>query len=372
MGTKKILVRGCVYAVNPLNGKPLHCDTYIIQDRDAKYYWHENLFLCEVAKCKSLNTVRSYASDLVMFCEMSNPLGGWQNITSTIMRGYINGAMFSTRRYSEKTLARHLTTIKQFYSWLYEKGYLDAPTNLDFSYKDIFITDRSADQAYAIAQHTFNASYISHLKFKKILTGIQSRSAFIVSRNEIILRLGFETGTRASEVLQLDYPLVRKAINRSRDENNGLWAATTVPLIGKGNVRRDLIIPPNLCETIMRYINTYRSKISSKGPIFCTRAGKGIKDTKFASSIFTTACKKALIMRSCHQGYHALRKSFGTHLVDECYKHGRDPWVEVPRRLGHKNVDTTLKYIHFDALLNKRSKILSELNMRRQKFRGLQ
>ena len=371
MSCRKILVRNCVYAKNPLNGDPLHCSTYIILDSHNNYLWHENLFLCETTKSKSLNTVRSYASDLVMFSEMASPLGGWKNVTNKIMRGYINGAMYNSRKYSQQTLSRHITTIRSFYTWLHLKGYLEAPTNIDFDFRAIFDEGRSLEDTQDYAKQSFTSSYVDHGLFTALLAGTKCKSPFMTERSEITLRLGFETGTRASEVLQLDYPTIRKAINKARDENGGIWATTVVTIIGKGKVKRELHIPPDLCQKIIRYINNYRSKLSTFGPLLCTDKGAVILDSKFASTTYSTACKGALILRNSHQGYHALRKSFGTHLVAECYSQGRDPWVEVPRRLGHKDVRTTLSYIHFEALLNNRSKVLSELNMRSKKYKGL-
>lgn len=371
MNIKKILVRNCVFAINPLTDAPLHRDTYQIENLDGQFLWHENLFLCHLTKSNSLNTIRSYASDLVQFSKMNLPIGGWSKVTNSIMRGYIKGAMFSTKSYSIQTLTRHVSTIKSFYEWLYTQGYTLERQAIDFDCKSLYPEEASSAQAYKLSQHTFNSRYIDIKEFERILSGVESEDNFIIERNEIALSLGFFTGTRASEVLSMEYPEVRKAIQEAKDNNNGTWATTVIQIVGKGGARRDLHIPPALCEKISRYIKRYRCKLSSRGPLMCNSRGYPIKDKKFASTVFADACRASLIARTSHQGYHALRKSFGTHLVSDCYEHGRDPWVEVPRRLGHKNIETTLGYIHFEALLNNRSKVLSELNMRARKFRGL-
>lgn len=370
MNVKKILVRNCVFAINPLTDTPLHRSTYQIENLDGQFLWHENLFLCHLTKVNSLNTIRSYASDLVQFSKMNLPLGGWRKVTNSIMRGYIKGAMFSTKNYSIQTLTRHVSTIKSFYDWLYKQGYTSARQAIDFDCKSLYPEETSNDQAYKLSQHTFNSRYIGNNEFEKILSGIKSKDSFIIERNEIALSLGFLTGTRASEVLSLEYPEVRKAIQEAKEKNSGTWATTVISIVGKGGAKRNLHIPPALCEKIFRYIKRHRCKLSTGGPLLCSSRGHPLKDKKFASNVFADACRGALIARTSHQGYHALRKSFGTHLVSNCYEHGRDPWVEVPRRLGHKNIETTLGYIHFEALLHNRSKVLSELNMRDRKFRG--
>jgi site-specific recombinase XerD len=189
----------------------------------------------------------------------------------------------------------------------------------------------------------------------------------------ITLRLGYDCGVRASEVLNIDLVTVKKSILHSKENNGGLWATSRIEIIGKGDSKRELLLPPDLCEQVMDYINKFRMKLNNDtGSLICSTSGDQIKDQKFASTVFSKAFKTAGLTRTNRQGYHRLRKSYGTNLVQDCYDNNTDPWVEVPRRLGHRSFQTTLRYIQFDALRNNRSRVLSELAMTSDKYKAIQ
>lgn len=369
---KKLLIRDCEYATSTCSGVPLHCDVYVILDDAGFPLWHESIFLCELAITQSINTVRSYASDLLSFCRMANIYGGWRGITKKIMRGYIRGELFQQRNFRPATLSRHIETLKKFYDWLHLKGYINETPDFEWSTKNLFVQEFKNKGAYLRNQHSFHSVYIDKDEFDQLLVVTKSNSKFIERRNEIVMRLGYECGLRAHEVLDLDSDDISKRIFQSCTQNTHLWSTTIAEVKGKGRKLRTIYIPPGLSETIYSYINKYRRKLEIKnGPLICNATGAPLKDSKLASNVFRNACKAAKISRHHHQGYHRLRKSFGTNLVNDCVEEGRDPWVEVPRRLGHTDVQTTKKYIQFDALVHKRSEVLSALAMSENRFIGL-
>lgn len=327
------------------------------------------MFLSETATKQSINSIRSYASDLAAFAEMAKAFGGWQNVNQRIMTGYIHGDLFQKKKLSKSSISRQIETLKKFYLWVYDKGFINLPKNFDWSYRHLFDYKFGDKGAFSREQHSFNALYLSGDDFDTILAGVFSPDTFTQIRNEITLQLGYECGLRAHEVLKLESDSILKSICAAREKNLGLWATAKLTVIGKGAVRREIYLPPALAETIHGYIVNFRNlKDHLCSHLICTRNGSEIQDVKFASNIFSQAFEKSGLAREHRQGYHRLRKSFGTNLVNECYAHGRDPWVEVPRRLGHKSINTTMKYIQFDALLNHRSSILSEIAMRDEKY----
>ena len=62
--------------------------------------------------------------------------------------------------------------------------------------------------------------------------------------------------------------------------------------------------------------------------------------------------------------FHKTRKCFATNFVTHCYEDGFDPYIFLPQALGHDNLLTTFKYIYFEALLNQRPEIISELSLK--------
>ncbi|MNF88167.1 site-specific tyrosine recombinase XerC [compost metagenome] len=199
---------------------------------------------------------------------------------------------------------------------------------------------------------------------------MHGNSPFNTARDKICLRLGYETGTRAQEVLGIQLKTAIDLILQSKYKNNGIWATTAYPLIGKGNKRRDIFLTPSLCEDIHALITRFTRTFEQPSTnLLCREDGQSLLNQKHASYVFTKAQLESGLPRLGHQGYHALRKSFGTNLVNECHKNGLDPWVIVPRRMGHKRRETTFGYIFFEALLNGRSTLLSDLRMMR--FEGI-
>jgi len=370
---RKILINDCRYVQSPVNCEPRFCDVYVLVDDNGQMLWHENLFLCDVAKGSSLNTLRGYADDLLSFAKMAKPLGGWRTIGQPEMTGYLHAELFQRRGYAQATMMRHIETLKRFFGWLEDKGYLIAMPDFEWSYQHLYNSEAGDKTAHQVNQHSFHSLYMDPDTFHNLLAGVRSVNPFIEARDRLVLRLGYECGTRASEVLNLNAVEVRRAISEARDKNDGLWAVAPVKVCGKGAKNRELFLTPELCERIMNYLVKYRNQLNKgQGSLICTINGLPIQDKKHASTVFFNACRVSKIPRFHRQGYHRLRKSYGTQLVQDCYDNGDNPWVEVPRRLGHKNAETTMLYIQFDALRNNRSRVLTELNMMHEKFKAIQ
>jgi site-specific recombinase XerD len=370
---RKTLVHKCQYATNPITGIPLFCDVYVLLDSNEKMLVHENMFLADIAKNSSLETVRASANDLLSFAKMSNSMGGWSSVTQQVLTGYLHGELFQKRRYKRTTMQRHIATLKKFFEWVNKKGYSDSPKDFDWGYEHLYSRNPSDAVAYNASQHSFHSLYISKkVFFDELLPNVNSNDPFLRKRDQIVLRLGYECGTRAHEALLLDAKSVRQAIAKAREANDNLWATATVPVKGKGAKNRDLLLPPELCEFIWDFLVRYRGRINEcKGPLICKNDGLPLKDPKHASTVFRSAYRCAGKTRQHRQGYHRLRKSFGTNLCQECFDTGKDPWVMLPRRLGHSDINTTKLYIQFDALRNNRSSVLRDLRMRDSKFSAI-
>ncbi len=370
---QKILVRNCKYATNPITGTPLFCDVYVLLDVDKKMLVHENMFLADLSKRFSLETVRATANDLLSFSKMADSLGGWAAITQQTLTGYLHGELYQRRKYKKPTMQRHIASLKNFFGWVNKKGYADNPKDFDWGYEHLYSNNQPDAVAYNASQHSFHSLYITpETFFERLLPNVNSKDPFLRKRDQIVLRLGYECGTRAHEVLLLDAKSVRNAIRNAREDNDGLWATAAIPVKGKGSKNRDLLFPPDLCEFIWDFLVRYRSRINEcKGPLICKHNGSPLKDPKHASTVFRSAYSCAGKIRQHRQGYHRLRKSFGTNLCQECFDTGKDPWVMLPRRLGHSDIDTTKLYIQFDALRNNRSSVLRDLRMRDNKFSAI-
>lgn len=366
---RTVLVPGCCIGVSTLKRAVL-TDIYLIVGDDNVPLWHENLFLIDIAQSYGVHTCKAYANDLLSFTRMSLPLGGWKSITQVTINGYLGGDLVQSRKYKEVTLIRHISTLKKFFSWLYRKGYLDSERDFYWVHKKYYSESPNDSSAFEPSQHSHHSAYIDIESYRNLLSHVQSGSSFHTARDRICIRLGYETGTRAHEVLGLNFKKCYDLIEKSKNKNCGIWATTKCPIIGKGNKQRVLFLPPSLCEEINILATRFPSTFYQQStPLICQKNGTPIQNTKHASYVYTRAQICSALPRKGHQGYHALRKSFGTNLVNECHKNGLDPWVVVPRRMGHKSVETTLGYIYFEALLHGRSELLGSLRM--MEFKGI-
>ncbi|MFW1375560.1 tyrosine-type recombinase/integrase [Vibrio parahaemolyticus] len=371
---RKVRVKKCQYAISPRSKEALFCDVYVLVDEHGRMLFQENLWLLDIARNSPIETTRAYACDLLSFLKAMKPLGGWSAIKPRDLTGYLHGELFQHRNYKKATIQRHITTIKSFYEWQEERGYLEVMPAFDWAYEHLYSSELPDKQAHNSRQHSLHSSFIEKdVFYYQLLPSVRSNYEFIRLRDQLCLRLGYECGTRAHEVLKLDTEQVRKLITEMRENNDGLWGTVKIKISGKGALNRDLLIPPQQCEFIWDYLVKYRNKMNhGLGPLICDSNGLPLQNSKHASTVFKHAWRNAGLPRTQHQGYHRLRKSYGTNLVNDCYNTGEDPWVLVPRRLGHRNVSTTFLYIQFDALKNQRSKVIRELDMMESKYRAIQ
>lgn len=365
-----IRVPECCIALSTVTKTPVLIDVFLIIDHDGLPLWHENLFLIEIAKEFDANSGRAYANDLLSFARMSAPMGGWRAVNDSIMSGYFVGDLIQARNLKESSILRHVSSLKKFYKWLLDKGYLPAQNNFNWNYKRYFIRKFNDFSAADASQHSHHSSYISHLNYETLLSNVKSDSPFISARDRISIQLGYLTGTRAFEILRISAPHLLNSIKQEKNQNHGVWATTIYKLVGKRNKLRDLEIPPELCSEISKFIERFPKTFAKTDcPLICRENGKQLQNHKHASYAFSKTHKASGLKRKGHQGYHALRKSFATNLVKKCHEDGIDPWVVLPRRMGHDSIETSMGYIHFEALLNGRSKVLADLRM--MHFRGL-
>lgn len=369
---RKTKVKQCRYAISPISGEELFCDVYVLVRDDEQMLFHESMWLVDLSRSHPEETVRSYANDLLSFAKMAEPLGGWSGVTPSIMTGYLHGELFLSRKYKRSTMQRHIASLKRFYQWLDVKGYITSSVDFCWDYEHLY-SPKNYSHIDHISKSSLHSTYIAPSTFfETLIPSVIKKNKFIQMRDQICLRLGYECGLRAREVLDLSLEVVRNAIYHAKYENDGLWGTASIPLIGKAGKIRDIFLPPNLCEYISQYLKRYRYKLGNlKGKLLCSSNGTELTDPKYASNVFKTTYLKAGLIRNQKQGFHRLRKSYGTNLTQFCYDKDMDPWVIVPRRMGHKDLSTTLEYIQFDALINQRSEVLSSLNMMSDKFKSL-
>ena len=104
---------------------------------------------------------------------------------------------------------------------------------------------------------------------------------------------------------------------------------------GKGRKDRYTLLSPKLLAELREYWKLYRPTEW----MFTNRSDNNHLSAASAQSLFSTLKKRAGVTRG--HGIHALRHSFGTHLMEAGV-----PLPVIQRMMGHKSISTTLRYLH--------------------------
>ena len=109
----------------------------------------------------------------------------------------------------------------------------------------------------------------------------------------------------------------------------------------------------------------------------CSKKGKPLSYESHGTELFRDCINTYLAKTTLDEDevktwqerhYHILRKCYATNMVMFCQETGLDPRVFVTQWMGHEDPETTEIYIFYDAVLNKRLKVMNDLNLQKTVF----
>ena len=250
------------------------------------------------------NTVESYLLDLMSFLKWFNG-----DVRTTTKEDILNYISFLRENLNEKSINRHISSLKSFYLYLLDMNYIKINPLEDIS---ILKVKKSLPK------------YLSIEEVDKLLN-IKLNTAFDY-RNKAMLEVIYGTGLRVSELVKLEYSNI--------DFENSI-----IRVKGKG--KKDRIVPLGEIASyyLKTYINDYRSKLLNKNnydEIFLNNHGKPITRQGF-NFILENIRKETGIEKELTP--HTLRHSFATHLLE-----GGADIRSIQEMLGHENISTTNIY----------------------------
>lgn len=259
----------------------------------------------------SKNTIESYLFDLNHFKEFLDlEKIEIQNVTEEVLTGYI--AYLYNAGYSPRTIMRHVSTLRNFFKFLYNEG--DLPTNP----AEILETPKAFKML---------PKYLTNEEVEKLLD-LPDTSTPIGQRDKAMIELLYATGLRISELIDL------KMNNLNLEER-------FLITFGKGSKERLVPFSKKAYECLERYINDGRLKLlKDKTSYFLflnIRANKISRQGFW--KILKNYGKKIGIEHKLSP--HTLRHTFATHLLE----HGADLRA-VQMMLGHSDISTTQIYTH--------------------------
>lgn len=255
------------------------------------------------------NTLSAYRNDLVMFARWLQQKGmDFNDAQDADIRVYLA----SIRGYSVRTLARRLSCLRQFYSYLNREGMMD---------RDPSSRVESPRLGRPLPKSLTETEVEQLLEAPDINTDLGLR-------DKAMLEVLYATGLRVSELVSMTISQI--------NSRQGLVRVT-----GKGNKERLVPLGLEALDWLQRYLKDARPVIVKNKPVdalFVNRRGAQMTRQAFWYLIKRyariTGINKAL-------SPHILRHAFATHLLN----HGADLRV-VQMLLGHSDISTTQIYTH--------------------------
>lgn len=264
---------------------------------------------CRTEKGLSQNTLEAYRQDLAKFGEFC-PDAPLESVNLQTLRSYLDH--LRSRTLSPRSIARQVTTLRGFFSFLAEEG----------------LTEGNA--AELLSAPKTGSSLPKYLNFGTVDRLIDAPAADngTGARDHAMLELLYATGLRVSELIHL-----RLA---DLDELSGVLRVT-----GKGNKQRLVPVGRQALTAVEEYVRDLRPKLL-KGRIspylFVTARGSAMTRQGFWK-LLRGYGKKAGVFRSLSP--HVLRHTFATHLLE-----GGADLRSVQAMLGHADIGTTQIYTH--------------------------
>lgn len=264
-----------------------------------------------VEKGLSENTIKAYRRDLEKFAAFAQ-----QHKLSTkhVRRRDVVDflAMLYRQGLDSRSVARHLTTLRNFFRFALIEGYVDE------------------DPSATIESPKFHRALPDFLSLEEVDRLLRQPDTNTVAglRDRAMIELMYSCGLRVSELCGL-------RVSDLQQEEGCLRC------LGKGNKERLVPVGRQALEAVQRYLRDSRPKLlgeSTSPHLFLRQTGNAIDRVAYWQRLRDYGRKAGLRKRLRP---HMLRHSFATHLLDR----GAD-LRSVQIMLGHSDISTTQIYTH--------------------------
>lgn len=216
------------------------------------------------------------------------------------------------KKYSNKAIARHISSLRSFYRYLKKENII---TNNPM----LLISNPKIEKK--LPKVVYSKELEDILNTPDITTTLGLRDA-------LILELLYSTGVRVSELVNINI----SDINMNKKE---------IKIFGKGSKERIVLFGNRCRDLINQYLAVARCKLLSNNSydyLILSKTGKKINQREIRYIIDDVVKKTGLKMRISP---HVLRHTFATDLLNN----GAD-LRSVQELLGHESLSTTTIYTH--------------------------
>lgn len=219
--------------------------------------------------------------------------------------------------YASQTISGIKFNIREFFDFLYENGYCAIDGRKIFPV--IFTNKRDRI-----------LSFYSTEEIKQIIKQIDINSNFGV-RDKCLVLLAAQTGLRSSDIMHLKLDEIK-------------WDKDIIQKVqGKTKINVTVPLPKNIKLLLTEYIKEHRPTCDLNY-VFINPKNLCVYTSSNLFSILNKYIEKSKIdIKNRKHGPHSLRHSLATRLLSN-----NTPMPVITGILGHKNINTTSKYLSID------------------------
>jgi integrase/recombinase XerD len=288
------------------------------------------LAFCRIEKGLAANSVSAYRADLAHFgaFRQASPVSG-DAVEAECVAAYLDSLYAAGR--ASRSIARRLTTIRNFYGFLLREGRI------------------TADPSVGIPLPRQGRLLPKHLQAEEMrrLVEAPDESQATGMRDRAMMELLYASGPRVTELCRV----------RLQDINLDLGL---VRVTGKGSRQRLIPVGSAARTAIARYLDSARGRLlgqRSSPFLFVTARGGPLTRQGFWKALRRYGIDSGITRRLSP---HSVRHTFATHLLE-----GGADLRSVQTMLGHADISTTQIYTH--VLRSRLRKTIDEHHPRGQK-----
>lgn len=241
-------------------------------------------------------TILNYKMDLENFYNYINKKKT-KKIDFDFLQEYIEN--LSQKKYSTKSIQRHISSLKSYFKFLYNKNYINV---------------NPAELLCLPKNEIKLPNYLTIIDLEKIY------ELDLSLRDKLIVELLYSTGIRLSELVNI----------KISDIN---FYDKTIKVLGKGNKERYVLFGSVCSKLLKEYIN-------NENRVYLLLNKNGNKLSERGVEYIIEKIFKSINVHA-KLTPHTLRHTFATHMLDN----GCD-LVTVQKLLGHSDLSTTSIYTH--------------------------